>query len=69
MSNHDKKNWQVLLLVLLVTGGLPALWLGNVPITDENIRVPLRLTAQLAFALYLVVLIARPLQRFMPFST
>ena len=63
MSKSDKKNWQVMLLVLLVTGGLPALWLGSVPMTDENIRVPLRLTAQLAFALYLVVLIARPLQQ------
>ena len=63
MSNNDKKNWQVMLLVLLVTGGLPALWLGSVPMTDENIRVPLRLTAQLSFALYLVVLIARPLQQ------
>ena len=63
MSNSDRKNWQVMVFVLLVTGGLPALWLASVPMTDENIRVPLRLTAQLAFALYLIVLVARPLQQ------
>lgn len=63
MSKNDRKNWQVLLLVLLVTGGFSALWLASTPMTDEDVRVPLRVTAQLAFALYLVVLVARPLQQ------
>jgi hypothetical protein len=50
LTFSDRQNWQVILLVLLATGGLPALWLVFTPMTDEHIRVPLRVTAQLAFA-------------------
>ena len=63
MSRNDKQNWQVLTAVLLLTGGASVLWLLSREFSDENIRVPIRHTAQLAFAMYLVVLVARPLQQ------
>ena len=63
MSINDRKNWLVLLGTLAVTAGLVALWIAVAGFSDENIRVPLRVTAQLAFALYLAVLVARPLQQ------
>ena len=63
MSIRDRQNWQVLLSMLLLTGGMSGLWIAAVGFTDENIRVPLRYTAWLAFVLYLVVLVARPLQQ------
>ncbi len=63
MSRNDRQNWWVLFAVLLLTGGASALWLASVEFSDANIRVPTRHTAQLAFALYLVVLVARPLQQ------
>jgi hypothetical protein len=63
VSKNDRKNWQVLLATLALTGGLSALWIAVTDFTDENIRVPLRVTAQLAFSLYLVVLVAHPLQQ------
>ena len=63
MSRNDRKNWQVLLGTLALTGGLSALWTAVAGFSDENIRVPLRVTAQLAFFLYLLILVARPLQQ------
>ena len=63
MSKNDRKNWQVLLGTLALTSGLSALWIAIAGFTDENIRVPLRVTAQLAFVLYLAILVARPLQQ------
>ncbi|MDH3620221.1 MAG: hypothetical protein OER91_04980 [Gammaproteobacteria bacterium] len=63
MSNNDKQNWQVLLAVLLLTGGISLLWLGSTTVTDEDLRIPIRHTAQIAFVLYLIVLVARPLQQ------
>lgn len=63
MSNNDRKNWQVLFGTLVLTGGLSVFWIATAGITDENIRAPLRVTAWLAFLLYLAVLVARPLQQ------
>jgi len=63
MSTNDKNNWQVLLASLLLTGVLSIALLVGTPLSDENIRVPMRLTAQIAFGLYLVILVARPLQQ------
>jgi sulfoxide reductase heme-binding subunit YedZ len=63
MSANDKQNWQVLLAVLLLTGGISLLWLGSTTVTDEDLRIPIRYTAQIAFVLYLIVLVTRPLQQ------
>ena len=63
MSNNDKQNWQVFLSAFLLAGGISVLWLGSTEVTDEDLIVPIRHTAQIAFALYIVVLVARPLQQ------
>ncbi len=63
MTNNDKQNWQVLFATILLTAGISVLRLVNTPMTDDDIRMPTRHTAQLAFALYIVILVARPLQQ------
>ena len=63
MTNNDKQNWQVLFATILLTAGISVLWLVSTPMTDDDIRMPTRHTAQLAFALYIVILVARPLQQ------
>jgi len=63
VTRGDRRNWAVLLAVLALTGGTAAAWLAGVGLSDENIRLPIRLTARIAFVLYLVVLVARPLQQ------
>jgi len=63
MSANNKKNWQVFLASLLLTGALPVVLLSGTSLSDEDIRTPIRLTAQIAFGLYLVILVARPLQQ------
>jgi DMSO/TMAO reductase YedYZ heme-binding membrane subunit len=63
MSTNDKKNWQVFVAAFALTLLLSVLWLAVGTADDESIRASLRYSAQLAFALYLVVLVARPLQQ------
>lgn len=63
VSRNDRQNLQVFLAALVLTATIPVLWLASGELTDENIRAPMRYTAQLAFMLYLVVLVARPLQQ------
>ncbi len=63
MSNSDKKTWQAFLVSLLLTGAISLALLSGTSLGDEDIRVPMRLTAQIAFGLYLAILIARPLQQ------
>ena len=63
MSNNDKRNWQVFFATYLLAGGISVLWLSSTALTDEDLIVPIRHTAQIAFALYIVVLVARPLQQ------
>ena len=63
MSTNNQKNWQVFLASLLLTGALSVALLSGTSLSDEEIRTPMRLTAQIAFGLYLVVLVARPLQQ------
>ena len=63
MPNNDKKNWDVVLAVTALVGAVSALWLINAGINDDNIRTATRHSAFFAFVLYLVVLVARPLQQ------
>jgi DMSO/TMAO reductase YedYZ heme-binding membrane subunit len=63
MTNNDRKNWYVLAGIILVLGGSCAAWLASVGCSDEHVLLPVRLTARAAFMLYLVVLVARPLQQ------
>lgn len=63
MSENDRRNWQVFFAAFLLTTTFSVLWLAGGELSDENIRTPMRYSAQLAFVLYLVVLVARPLQQ------
>ena len=63
MSRNDKRNWQVFLGVMFLVGGIAAAWLTAVGAGDEHIRLTLRESAYLAFVLYVIVLVARPLQQ------
>jgi DMSO/TMAO reductase YedYZ heme-binding membrane subunit len=63
LSRNDRQNWSVFAATLALTGGLALLWLAAGDTSDAAIRVPIRHTAQLAFALYLLVLVARPLRQ------
>jgi hypothetical protein len=63
MSRNDRRNWQVFLGTIGLLGGLSAAWLASVELSDDNIRVATRSTVRVAFVLYLVVLVARPLQQ------
>ena len=63
MSRNDRRNWQVFLGTISLLGGLSAAWLASVELSDDNIRVATRSTVRVAFVLYLVVLVARPLQQ------
>ncbi len=63
MTRNDAKNWYVLVGVVGLLGGACAAWLASVDSSDEHILLPIRLTARIAFMLYLIVLVARPLQQ------
>ena len=63
MSANDKTNWLVFFGVLVLASCVAAGWLASVEPTDENIRLILRESAYFAFLLYLLVLVARPLQQ------
>ena len=63
MTKSDLRNWQVLLASLLLTSALSVALLSGTSLSDDDIRAPMRFTAQIAFGLYLVILIARPLQQ------
>ena len=63
MSRNDRQNWQTFVGVVALIAGLAALWLASVGVSDEQIRFTMRESAFIAFALYVVVLVARPLQQ------
>ena len=63
MSRNDARNWQVFLGAVFLVGGAAALWLAAVGASDAQIRFTMRESAYLAFLLYIVVLLARPLQQ------
>ena len=49
--------------VAALSGGLSVAWIAAHEFSDEIIRRPLRHTAQLAFLLYVLILVARPMQQ------
>lgn len=57
------RNWTVFFAVALLSAGSAAAWLSIVGPVDDNIRVTLRHSVQLAYVILLVVLLARPLQQ------
>lgn len=63
LSASSAKNWKVFAAFFVVTGALSAIWIGRHDFSDEILLPPLRHTAQLAFALYILILVARPLQQ------
>ena len=63
MSKSDKQNWQAFLGVLALVSGIAALWVASVGASDEQLRFALRESAYFAFVLYILVLVARPLQQ------
>lgn len=62
MIGSAARNWVVFLSVILFSLGAAAVWLSTTGAVDDNIRVTLRHSVQLAYVLLLVVLLARPLQ-------
>ena len=62
MTGSATRNWVVFLGVILFSLGAAAVWLSTIGAVDDNIRVTLRHSVQLAYVLLLVVLLARPLQ-------
>ena len=63
MTASSRRNWQVFFLVTLLSGTLSVAWILTHPFSDEIIRQPIRHTAQISFALYCIILVARPLQQ------
>ncbi len=63
MSRNDRNNWQVFIAVTVLVAAISAGWLATAGLTDDNVRLALRESAYLAFVLYVVVLVARPLQQ------
>ena len=59
----SNKNFLILISITAVTATTVLLYLDAYGVTDENLRTMLRLTARLAFLVYLLVFIARPLRQ------
>ena len=57
------RNWAVFLSVAVLTVLIAAAWLASVELIDDNIRLTVRHSAKLAFALLIVVIAARPLRQ------
>jgi sulfoxide reductase heme-binding subunit YedZ len=63
LTKSSVRNWNVFLLLVLLTGGAAAGWLQSVPLSDDNIRVTVRNSAMFAFLFYLVCIAARPMHQ------
>ena len=61
--SSSSKNILIIVSVTAVTALAVLLYLDGVGADDESLRVMLRLTARLAFLVYLLVFIARPLRQ------
>lgn len=60
------KNFTVLLGVMLPVAAASIVWLRMAGASDETLIVALRLTARIAFMIYLLVFVARPLRQLLP---
>jgi sulfoxide reductase heme-binding subunit YedZ len=63
ITKSSIRNWNVFLLMVLLTGGAALAWLYSVETTDTNIRVAVRHSAAFAFLFYLISIAARPLHQ------
>jgi sulfoxide reductase heme-binding subunit YedZ len=63
ITKSSIRNWNVFLLMVLLTGGAALAWLYSVGMTDTNIRVTVRHSAAFAFQFYLICIAARPLHQ------
>jgi len=59
----NQRNWAVFFAAAGLTAALAAAYLGLAGISDENLRLLLRLSARVAFFVLLVIFVARPLQQ------
>jgi len=59
----NQRNWSVFFAAVLLPAGAAVIYLITAGISEESILVVLTLTARLAFLVYLVVFIARPLRQ------
>ena len=67
MSSNGR-NWLVLSLAIVVSATYSALYLAASAVSEAHTGVLLRLTARLALALFLLILVARSLQQLRPSS-
>ena len=63
MTASSMKNWKVFISAMALTGIVSFVWYQAVGITDESISTTIRYSGQLAFVIFLAVLVARPLQQ------
>jgi sulfoxide reductase heme-binding subunit YedZ len=64
----SQRNWAALTAAILVTGLASTMFLAINGTSDENLRFVLRITARLAFLIFLLAFIARPLWQVFPTS-
>jgi DMSO/TMAO reductase YedYZ heme-binding membrane subunit len=63
VTGSARRNWIVFLCFGLVTIAAAAAWLSTVELIDDNIRLVVRHSAKLAFALLILIIAARPLRQ------
>lgn len=66
LNNDSKAVWRVFLAAAAAVAVAVAIYLGIAGTSDETIAASIRHSGQLAFVLYVLVLIARPLQQLIP---
>ena len=59
----NRKNWLIILGIAVPMSILSAAYLNALGTNDENIQLLLRVTARIAFLIYLLVFVARPLRQ------
>ncbi|MFQ5609437.1 MAG: ferric reductase-like transmembrane domain-containing protein [Woeseiaceae bacterium] len=67
--SSNAKNWTILFGVGISTALYSWLFLDNLGHEPDNVRTLLRLTARIAFFVYVIVFVARPLRQLLPVDT